>query len=79
MTAAAKGLSAKITNTIATLVLVRATTMLIEERQKAPATAQPGRPILTTARSGFDRSRQMINSDKLTQADNERQNTVCHA
>jgi hypothetical protein len=53
--------------------------MLIDDRQNATPTAQPGRPILTMARSGFDRSRQMINSDKLTQADNERQNTVCHA
>src|SRR3954453_10172970 len=79
MIAAANGLSAKITKTMATLVLVRATTMPIDDALKAPATAQPGRPILTTALNGSVLSRQMISSARLKHAPNERQKTVRQA
>src|SRR3954447_13301370 len=79
MIAAANGLRAKITRTIATLVLVRATTMPIDDALNAAATVQPGRPILTTARIGSCFSRQMISSTRLKQAPNERQNTVRQA
>jgi len=79
ITAAAKGLSAKITSTIATLVFVRARTIPIDDALNAAPTAHPGRPILMTARNGSVRSRQMISRARLKQAPNERQNTVRQA
>ena len=78
-TAAASGLSAKITSTIATLVRVRATTIPIDEAENAAATANPGLPIFMTARSVPRRSRHTIHSEMLTLADNARQKTVVHA
>ena len=53
--------------------------MPIDEALNAAPTAQPGRPIRITARTGLVRSRQMINNVRLTHADSDRQNTVCHA
>jgi len=79
ITAAANGLKAKITSTIATLVLVRATTIPIDDALNAAPTAHPGRPILITARNGSVLSRHTMSRARLKQAPNERQNTVRHA
>ena len=53
--------------------------MPIDDAENAAATAQPGLPILTTARAGFVRSNQTISNDRLAHADRLRQNTVVHA
>jgi len=65
ITAAANGLNAKITSTIATLVLVRATTIPIDDALNAAPTAHPGRPILITARNGSVFSRHTISRARL--------------
>ena len=78
-TAAANGLSAKITSTIDTLVRDKATTIAMLQVANVTAMIQPGRPIVLIACQAWFRSRCTSSNVKLAVAASERQNTVVQA